>query len=209
MTTGRNSGRDAGLGSSGKDDDTPFDGSGLKLKAIITRRELNEVEFAAILRVTEKYLLIKPSRKISPFNFDWLLGLHREMLGSIWSWAGEIRTTAKNIGVGPNIIAAELGGIAMEADKRHGETGDLVIATAAEFHHRAVWVHPFEDGNGRWARLLANVWLMQHDQPATLWPATDLRNTESPIRDKYIAAIKEADMRNYGPLIDLHKKFSE
>ncbi|QEG40784.1 mobile mystery protein B [Roseimaritima ulvae] len=207
MNAGRSKG--TGLGSSGKDDDTPFDGSGLKLKTIKTRRELNEVEFASILRVTEKYLLSKPSRKIAPFNFDWLLGLHREMLGSIWSWAGEIRSTEKNIGVSPNIIAAELGVIAMEAGKRHNETGALVIATAAEFHHRAVWVHPFEDGNGRWARLLANVWLMQHDQPATLWPATDLRNTESPIRDEYIAAIKAADSRNYGPLIDLHQRFSE
>ncbi|MCS7465148.1 mobile mystery protein B [Stieleria sp. ICT_E10.1] len=207
MIAGRSKG--TGLGSSGKDDDTPFDGSGLKLKTIKTRRELNEVEFASILRVTEKYLLSKPSRKIAPFNFDWLLGLHREMLGSIWSWAGEIRSTEKNIGVSPNIIAAELGVIAMEADKRHNETGALVIATAAEFHHRAVWVHPFEDGNGRWARLLTNVWLMQHDQPATLWPATDLRDTESPIRDEYIAAIKAADSRNYGPLIDLHERFSE
>lgn len=129
-------------------------------------------------------------------------------LGSIWIWAGEIRRTEKNIGVSPSIIASELGAIAMEADKRHHETDALVIATAAEFHHRAVWVHPFEDGNRRWARLLANVWLMQHDQPATLWPATDLRNTESPIRE-YIAAIKQADMRNYDPLIDLHVRFSE
>lgn len=133
-------GSDTGLGSSGKDDDTPFDGSGLKLKTIKTRRALNEIEFTSILRVTEKYLLSKPSRKIAPFNFDWL---------------------------------------------------------------------PFEDGNGRWARLLANVWLMQHDQPATLWPATDLRDTESPIRNDYIAAIKQADMRNYGPLIDLHIRFKE
>jgi len=197
------------FGSSGKNDDTPFDGSGLRLRSIKTRRELNEVEFALILRVTEKYLLTKPSRKIAPFSFSWLLKLHDEMFSSIWTWAGEIRTTAKNIGVNPNIIAAELGVIAMEAEKRHDETGALVIATAAEFHHRAVWVHPFEDGNGRWARLLANVWLMQHDQPATLWPATDLRDTQSPIRDEYIAAIKEADMRNYGPLIDLHQRFSE
>lgn len=80
------SGESTGLGSSGKDDDAPFDGSGLKLKTVKTRRELTEVEFASILRVTEKYLLSKPSRKIASFNFDWLLGLHQEMLGSIWSW---------------------------------------------------------------------------------------------------------------------------
>ncbi|XZE45722.1 Fic family protein [Pirellulaceae bacterium SH467] len=197
------------FGSSGKDDDTPFDGSGLKIKSIKTRRQLNEAEFESILRVTEKYLLRKPSHKLAPFTFSWILDLHREMLGSIWSWAGEIRTTQKNIGVSPNIVTAELGVIAIESEKRHSETGELVIATAAEFHHRAVWVHPFEDGNGRWARLLANIWLMQHDQPVTIWPFTDLRDTESPIRGEYIAAMKQADLRNYGPLIDLHKMFSE
>jgi fido (protein-threonine AMPylation protein) len=197
------------FGSVGKDDDTPFDGSGLKIKSIKTRRQLNEAEFESILRVTEKYLLSKPSHKLAPFTFSWLLDLHREMLGSIWSWAGEIRTTQKNIGVSPNIVTAELGVIAIESEKRHSEAGELVIATAAEFHHRAVRVHPFEDGNGRWARLLANIWLMQHDQPVTIWPVTDLRDTESPIRGEYIAAMKQADLRNYGPLIDLHKKFSE
>ena len=197
------------FGSFGKDDDTPFDGSGLKIKSIKTRRQLNEAEFRSILRVTEKYLLRKPSHKLAPFTFSWILDLHREMLGSIWSWAGEIRTTQKNIGVSPNIVTAELGIIAIESEKRHSETGELVIATAAEFHHRAVWVHPFEDGNGRWARLLANIWLMQHDQPVTIWPFTDLRDTESPIRGEYIAAMKQADLRNYGPLIDLHKMFSE
>lgn len=197
------------FGSAGKDDDTPFDGAGLKIKSIRTRRQLNEAEFKSILRVTEKYLLSKPSHKLAPFTFSWLLDLHREMLGSIWSWAGEIRTTQKNIGVSPNIVTAELGVISIESEKRHSETGELVIATAAEFHHRAVWAHPFEDGNGRWARLLSNIWLMQHDQPVTIWPATDLRDTESPIRGEYIAAMKQADLRNYGPLIDLHKKFSE
>ena len=197
------------FGSSGNKDDTPFDGSGLKIKSIKTRRQLNEAEFESILRVTKKYLMSKPSQKLAPFTFGWLLELHREMLGSIWSWAGEIRTTQKNIGVSANIVTAELGVIAIESEKRHSETGDLVIATAAEFHHRAVWVHPFEDGNGRWARLLANIWLMQHDQPVTIWPASALRDTESPIRGEYIAAMKHADLRNYGPLIDLHKRFSD
>lgn len=132
------------IGSAGKYDDTPFDGSGLKIKTIKTRRQLNEAEFESILRVTEKYLLSKPSRKLAPFTFGWLLELHREMLGSIWNWAGEIRTTRKNIGVSPEIVTAEIGVISIESEKRHRETGELVIATAAEFHHRAVWVHPFE-----------------------------------------------------------------
>jgi fido (protein-threonine AMPylation protein) len=148
------------LGSSGNDDDTPFDGSGLRIKTIKTRKQLYEAEFDSITRVTERYLLSKPSRKLAPFTFDWLLRLHKEMLGDIWSWAGEIRRTHKTIGVRPTIIAAELGAIPMQAETRHNESGDLVIATAAEFHHLAVHVQPFEDGNGHWARMLTNIWLM-------------------------------------------------
>lgn len=83
------------FGTIGNKDDTPFDGSGLKIKSIKTRRQLNEAEFESILRVTKKYLMSKPSQKLAPFTFGWLLELHREMLGSIWSWAGEIRTTQK------------------------------------------------------------------------------------------------------------------
>ena len=85
----------------------------------------------------------------------------------------------------------------------------LPLIKAGLAHIHFLTIHPFEDGNGRWARLLANIWLMQHDQPVTIWPATDLRETESPIRGEYIAAMKQADLRNYGPLIDLHKRFSE
>jgi hypothetical protein len=45
------------FGSAGKDADTPFDGSGLKINTIKTRWQLNEAKFESILRVTEKYLL--------------------------------------------------------------------------------------------------------------------------------------------------------
>ncbi len=82
----RKSGGDDGhgspfFGSTGEDDDTLFDGSGLKIKSITTRRQLNEVEFESILKVTEKYLLTKPTLRLAPFTFDWLLGLHHETSG--------------------------------------------------------------------------------------------------------------------------------
>ncbi len=33
-----------------------------------------------------------------------------------------------------------------------------------------------------------------------IWPDTDLRDKENPIRGEYIDAMKQADLRNYGPL---------
>ena len=38
---------------------------------------------------------------------------------------------------------------------------------AVLLHHRAVQIHPFENGNGRWSRLLANIWLKKHAHPIT------------------------------------------
>ncbi len=39
------------FGLAGIDDDTPFDESGLKIKSIKTRRQLNEAEFESILSI--------------------------------------------------------------------------------------------------------------------------------------------------------------
>ncbi len=40
-------------------------------------------------------------------------------------------------------------------------------------------------------------------ESATLWPSTDLRSTESPIRDECNAVFEQVDMRNYDPLMSV------
>jgi Fic family protein len=35
--------------------------------------------------------------------------------------------------------------------------GDALLEQSVRLHHRAVWIHPFLNGNGRWARMLANI----------------------------------------------------
>src|SRR5690606_8267888 len=48
-----------------------------------------------------------------------------------------------------------------------------IIAKSAIFHHRFVWIHPFFDGNGRTARLLFNLLLMQSGFPPAIILKTD------------------------------------
>src|SRR5260370_38692701 len=80
--------------------ETPIDDiSGLKLKGITLRKELNEVEARNILKATVKYLGGRLSRRTAPFNLSWCLRLHREMFGDVWRWAGKPRDKAVNIGV--------------------------------------------------------------------------------------------------------------
>ena len=83
--------------------ETPIeDISGLKIKGISRRDELNIYEARNVLKAVEKYLLgRRPTVKKAPFDFSWVLRLHREMFGDVWKWAGKVRTNRTNIGVEP------------------------------------------------------------------------------------------------------------
>jgi hypothetical protein len=61
------------------------------------------------------------------------------------------------------------------------------------------------NGNGRWSRMLTNVWLLERQQTVVEWPK-DLGET-SPIRKEYIDALKAADHGDLEPFIALHRRF--
>ena len=187
--------------------ETPIDDvSGLKIRSVTNRKELSAVEAENIRQAMVKYMSARPSRKQAPFNLHWLKSLHREMFGRVWTWAGEFRTCELNLGIRANQIETQL----------HTLLGDLeyweqhrtpLVEQATMLHHRAVAVHPFLNGNGRWARLLANIWLALHDHPATQWPEETLGD-ESTIRQEYLAAVRSADGGDYAALSELHERFT-
>ncbi|MHC4219370.1 MAG: mobile mystery protein B [Planctomycetota bacterium] len=187
--------------------ETPIeDTSGVKQTDITTRAELNRAEGENIRKAVVKYLAGKPSRRSAPFDLDWVLRLHREMLGDVWVWAGSVRSSVTDIGVGPQQIEVALQGLL--DDLGHWREDDVgLLEQAVRLHHRAVHIHPFENGNGRWARLLANIWLKRHDHGLTKWPEETI-GTESVIRGDYITAIKAADNGDLGPLLELHRRYT-
>jgi Fic family protein len=81
------------------------------------------------------------------------------------------------------------------------------LQNAAELHYRAVWIHPFIDGNGRWARLIANIWLAQKRLPLVMWPQPELRVVESPLRKEYIQAILQWESGYMEAFVELHRRF--
>ena len=57
------------------------------------------------------------------------------------------------------------------------ERGELTLAElCALFHYRYIRIHPFEDGNGRIARLLVNFILARHDYPMIVVKSADKEN---------------------------------
>ena len=191
-------------------DETPIDPSGLKPSLrgrVHNRGQLIAYEAENIRIVITKYLAIIPSRRKARFTEEWALKLHNEMFGRVWTWAGTLRTVELNLGVAPEHVATEFH--KFFADIHHWQEPDMpLIVQAATLHHRAVWIYPFENGNGRWARLLANIWLRQHNHPLTRWPEIGIAGYESPARRDYIAALKEADQYGLGALVALHRRYT-
>ncbi len=67
-------------------------------------------------------------------------------------------------------------------------------------HHRLVAIHCFANGNGRHARLVADLLAIGLGQTAFTWGAANLA-AASEVRIAYIAALKQADQHDYAPLL--------
>jgi Fic-DOC domain mobile mystery protein B len=180
-----------------KEGETPLDDiSGLKLKKVTTRSELDDAEAQNILKAYIKYTLNPASLKKATFDLSFLRKLHKEMFGDVWSWAGEFRTTQTSIGVEANLIHQRL--YQLQDDLKYWEKEWDYRDTATRLHHTLVKIHPFPNGNGRWARLITDLWLLKMGHPALSWGGNITEVTSA--RADYIASLKEADNSNYEPL---------
>lgn len=61
------------------------------------------------------------------------------------------------------------------------------IELASLFHYRYIRIHPFEDGNGRIARLLVNFILLRAGYPMIIVRSND--------KDKYLSALNNSDLK--------------
>lgn len=185
--------------------ETPLDDlSGLLIK-IKNQKELNVAESINNAEAYAKHLLfVKPAAL--KWTHQFLTDLHRDMFGSVWSWAGEKRRSEKNLGVAPAKISFEIDRFLHEL---HQWEKDKIepFEIAVRLHHRLVQIHPFENGNGRWARLATNLYLHRRNLSIIEWP-TDERVVREEFRPKYLAALKQADHGNYDSLLTLHRQHS-
>lgn len=60
------------------------------------------------------------------------------------------------------------------------------IQLASLFHYRYIRIHPFEDGNGRMARLLVNYILCKHGYPMIVVKSTE--------KNQYLSALNQCDV---------------
>jgi mobile mystery protein B len=182
---------------------TPLDPDeldGLKFKHVSTRGELDQLEQAGI---TEGLKWLDKQKNPDVLSEAFVLELHKRLFGSVWKWAGTFRRTEKNIGVDPIQVAIKLRQLLDDAKYwvEHGTYAPKELA--ARFHHKLVFIHPFPNGNGRHARIMADAVLTKlFNEPAIDWAGGYRLEAMNERRDQYIAALRAADGYDMSALLE-------
>ncbi len=181
-----------------KEDETPLDDiSGLKIKDISTRSQLDEIEADNILEAFLKYTLSAEQVKNVKFDTLFLQQLHIDMFGNVWSWAGDFRTTQTSIGIEAVNIRQAL--YRLMDDLKFWETEWNYKDTATRLHYSLVKIHPFLNGNGRCGRLFTDLWLLSQGKEMLEWGSDNI-DTENETRKEYISALQAEDNGDYTKL---------
>jgi Fic-DOC domain mobile mystery protein B len=161
--------------------------------------ELNQFESQNILQAERKYL--QGRRKVWPLEDpEFLKKVHRTMFDATWDWAGQFRRSDKNLGIEWFRIPEEMkkicGDFKYWKENRPYSTTEIAV----RFHHRLVSIHPFPNGNGRHARLIADIFLREAGEEFFTWGSGELLEN-APDRNVYTSALKNADKEDYSELI--------
>ena len=175
---------------------TPEEREQLIPSYITLRHELNEAEQVNIGQA----LRWATSRKRDVLDPGLLNVLHARMFGDVWRWAGQYRTTARNIGVDAYRIPMEVRQAADDARYWVEHQTFPSDEIAVRFSHRLVAIHPFPNGNGRFSRLVGDLLARQLGRPPFSWGRANLVDAGE-TRARYVEALRAADAHDIQPLL--------
>jgi Fic-DOC domain mobile mystery protein B len=133
-------------------------------------------------------------------TLDFVRLLHKKMFDETWRWAGTFRSSNKNIGnTDYPLITTALTNLLDDVTFQVVNQSFSMDEIAYRFHHRLVSIHPFSNGNGRHARLMTDLLLMQAGESRFSWGREQL-GLAGPVRKQYISALKAADRHDYDEL---------
>jgi Fic-DOC domain mobile mystery protein B len=163
---------------------------------IAYRSELNEAEQENI----ERALAWVAGRKRDLLSEKFIRDLHRRMLGDVWNWAGKFRASERNLGIPFYEIPVAVRQLLNDAQAWIEYNAYAPDEIAVRFHHKLVQIHPFANGNGRHARLMADLLIVRLSREQFSWGRESLRDAGA-MRKRYIGALQTADNHDIRPLL--------
>jgi cell filamentation protein len=171
------------------------------LLGIRSAREMERRETEALFFATQS--LIDATRSDDRFKAEHIRAMHQRWLGDIYAWAGQYRSVNVTKGSFTFAAAGQISRLMQELESGPlreftpclFNTAEQQARAMAIVHAELVLIHPFRDGNGRCARLLAVLMGLQAGLP--LLDFSGVRGRE---RARYITAVHAALDRNYEPM---------
>lgn len=178
----------------------PAEREGLRLAWITYRRDLNAAEQQNIAKAIAWARRRRDKAIPTLLSERFVRDLHKRMLGDVWSWAGAYRRSERNIGVAayriPVDVIAALRDVAYWTEQRTYPPDEIAV----RLHHRLVAIHPFPNGNGRHARLIADLLIEALGGAPFSWGGARLVEV-SEMRARYVGALRAADGHDLAPLV--------
>lgn len=178
----------------------------------VLRNRLGIRRLRGMAQAESETLLAAQERLVDEYSEDHrftardIRAIHRTWLGGIYSWAGEYRTVNISKGDFHFAAAAQVPRLMLEFERRElaqvtpcrvAPEQDVARALAV-VHAELILIHPFREGNGRCARLLALLMGLQAGLPPLDFGGLSGKGTPD-----YVAAIHAALGSDYTPMARL------
>lgn len=173
---------------------------------IVSARRMDKEEITGYINAERN--IIDTFTKDQRLRVDDIHEIHRWFLGDIYAWAGTIRSV--NISKGnftfatafalPQALRVFEDQILSKHTPCHGDTLEEIAEHIAVVHSELLLLHPYREGNGRTARLVATLMAYQAGLPGIDFGFIGGRGKEF---EKYVGAIQEGVKGNYDPMKEI------
>lgn len=179
---------------------------------IIPRSKLIPLEIEGIKRAWDFVLKVNAKKKL-PLTSDFIKKIHKIGFGWIFpEFGGKFRNidvaVSKHVPPKFYLVPQEMDNLMKDLQIRIKHLPKIdnekfiaeLISLLAWSHHKFLWIHPFQDYNGRISRLLINIIMLNLSLPPI-----ELKVETTAGRKKYVEALASADNRDYSKLENIIK----
>lgn len=176
------------------------------LLGIVKKREMDDVESEELKQAT-RWAMKKYDRD-HVFTSNDIRALHRIWLEKIYPWAGQYRQVVMSKGGFPFAFPAQIPKLMESLENQflkkytpcHKDSPEKLATALAVVHTELLLIHPFREGNGRLARLLALLMALQSGMPPL-----DFGSIKGAKKKNYFAAVRAGLDQDYEPMKKIFK----
>ncbi len=172
------------------------------LLGLTSIEKINESEFEGFLRA-EIYFTENLNRQ-TKFNKTYILKIHKMALSHLYSFAGKLRDVNMSKGGFPFASAKFLPETMLTFENEilsalpnKYENREQLIRDIAIVHGELLFIHPFREGNGRTARLLANLMSRKAGYEGLMFEKVGKKEFEN-----YVFAVQRCASKEYDKMIE-------